>query len=87
MVDIIAHHPPIGGEPYLQEHGERQLDAQYHLRIKQALEGIANEEDDEQSQAQRETDTHNGMCILGIILLAKHAREDTTRSHTTGDGT
>ena len=52
LVDIFAHDALRRGEAHLQEHGEGQLDAQHHLRDEESLEGIADEEDEQQGQSQ-----------------------------------
>ena len=47
-VGIFAHHPFGRGQSHLQEHRERQLDTQNHLRNDKSVKGILNKEDKNQ---------------------------------------
>ena len=84
-VGILSHDAPWRGETHLQEDGERQLDAEHHLGNQQATERVADENNQQQSDTQREYDAYDGMTVFDVVRLSEDARKDGTCRHAAGE--
>ena len=85
-VGVLSHHLLRRGKADLQEHGERQLEAEHHLRNDESVERIVDEEDDAERQTERQQHTHARVDILDVVRLAEDTCKDGTRRHTAGNG-
>ena len=65
----------------MQEHRERQLDTQNHLRNDKSVKGILNKEDKNQCYPQRNQNTDLRVDILDMIRLTENTRKDRTCRH------
>ena len=56
-----------GGQTDLQKNRKRQLDTQHHLRDDQTLKRIADKENQQQCNAQRQDNPYLRVAILNVV--------------------